>query len=212
MAGRGVLTARRPVTWLWTRCSALGTARRSSCAFTLIEIMVAVGIIAILLAIAIPSVYQGMNKEPMRKATEDLKEACSQARARAILNGVPTEVRIRPSDRLVRAIESSAPADSTPGTTSHEFEGDQFVTKTEGGGGGEIFSAKLSDEILIDYIEVNAQFDLQQLEEVTCMFYPNGTADMMALVLRSERGEVRKFMLDLVTGILDYTIEREANR
>src|SRR4051812_1302330 len=67
-------------------------------AFTLIEIMVAVGIIAMILAMGIPSVYQQLHKDGMRKAVLDVQEACSAARGRAVLDGVITELKIRPGD------------------------------------------------------------------------------------------------------------------
>ncbi len=179
-------------------------ASRITCrlgAFTLIEIMVAVGIIAIIMAIAIPSVYQQMHKDSMRQAVADITEACTQARARAILNGVPTEVRIRPSDRTISAIEAGGARNAMP-SYGADFEP---VTKGSGGGGG-VFSAKLSDHILIEFIGVNLIEDLQRLEEVSCMFYPNGTSDEMVVLIRSDKGEVRKITTDVVTGVPDVEV------
>jgi len=75
-------------------------------------------------------------------------------------------------------------------------------------GGGAIFSAKISDHILIDYIEVNSETALQDLNEVTCLFYPNGTCDEMGIVLRSDKGEVRKLITEAVTGTLDWEVAR----
>src|SRR2546423_14400471 len=69
--------------------AAAGTAA-PLCAFTLIELMVVVAIIGIVITISIPTIYQQMHPESMRKAVSDVVEACSHARARAILNGVQT--------------------------------------------------------------------------------------------------------------------------
>ena len=170
-------------------------------AFTLIEIMVAVGIIAIIMAIAIPSVYQQMHKDSMRQAVADISEACSQARARAVLNGVPTEVRIRPRDRTIVAAEAGAVRNSMHFT-------DLKLQVSGGGGGGNIFSATLSDHILIEFIGVNLIGDLQQLEEASCSFYPNGTSDEMVVLIRSDRGEIRKITTEVVTGIADVEVIR----
>jgi len=186
------------------RDSRCATKHRSSpghpaSAFTLIEIMIAVGIIAIIMAIAIPSVYQQMHKDSMRQAVADISEACSQARARAVLNGVQTEVRIRPSDRTITAAEAGAVRNSMHFTD---------LNLKASGGGGNIFSAKLSDHILIEFIGVNLIEDLQQLDEVSCSFYPNGTSDEMVILIRSDKGEIRKITTEVVTGIADVEVIR----
>ncbi len=177
----------------------------SHSAFTLIEIMVVIGIMAIIMAIGIPSVYQQMRKDAMRQAIADISQACSDARARAILNGVATEVRIRPRERTVSAIEgSSQPA--AAGNSSYSFEGEELVEHR--GGGGAIFSATLSDHILIEFIGVNLIPDLQGQPEVTCLFYPNGTCDELVVLLRSDKGEVRKITTEVVTGVVDWELIR----
>ncbi|HWN95515.1 MAG TPA: prepilin-type N-terminal cleavage/methylation domain-containing protein [Methylomirabilota bacterium] len=179
-----------------SRPSTLGSRQ----AFTLIEIMVAIAIIAVIMAIGIPSVYQQMHKDSMRQAVSDISEACSQARARAILNGVATEVRIRPQDRSISAVEVGGARDAMPSY------GANLEPAVERSGGGGIFSAKLSDHILIEFIGVNLIPDLQQLDEVSCMFYPNGTSDELVVLIRSDRGEIRKITTEVVTGIADVEV------
>lgn len=175
--------------------------RRAS-AFTLIEIMIVVGIMAIIMTIAIPSVYQQLHKDSMRQAIADISEACSQARARAVLNGVPTEVRIRPAERAISAVEAGSARDAMPSF------GAEMESAAEHSGGSGIFSARLSDHIAIEFIGVNLIPDLQQLDEVSCMFYPNGTSDELVVLLRSDRGEVRKITTEVVTGIPDVEVIR----
>ena len=177
-------------------------------AFTLIEIMVAVGIIAIILAIAIPSVYQQMHKDSMRQAVADLTEACGQARARAILNGVATELRIRPADHSISVVESAVQAGG-PGAmgTSFSFEDSgEIVERRASSGGSGIFSAKISDHIIIEFIGVNLMPDLQELDEVSCVFYPNGTSDELVVLIRSDQGEIRKITTEVVTGVADVEV------
>src|SRR6266436_656792 len=87
-------------------------------AFTLIEIMVVVAIMGIVMTIAIPTVYQQLHPESMRKAVSDVMEACGHARARAILDGVQIDLVIRPADRQFDlAVGSSAPP-PPPGAVS----------------------------------------------------------------------------------------------
>jgi Tfp pilus assembly major pilin PilA len=165
--------------------------------------MIVVGIMAVIMAIGIPSVYQQMHKDSMRQVVADFAQACSEARARAILSGSTAEVRIRPRARTVSAVEGSSRPAST-GNSSYSFQGDELVEHTAGG--GEIFSAKISDHILIDFIGVNLVPDLQGLDEVTCLFYKDGTCDEMVVLLRSDKGEVRKITTEVVTGSTDWEI------
>jgi len=170
-------------------------------AFTLLEIMIVVGIMAVIMAIGIPSIYQQMHKDSMRQALKDIGDACTEARQRAILSGRTTEVRIRPRERTINVIEGSSGESSGP---SYGFHGEEIVEKPAGGGG--IFSAKLSEKILIYHIEVNSESALQDRDEVTCLFRPNGTCDLMSIVLHSDHGEKRVLLTDVVTGMIDWEV------
>jgi len=57
--------------------------------FTLIEIMIVVGIAALVMATAVPFIQNTLRKDPLRQAVSDVTEACSHARARAIFSGTP---------------------------------------------------------------------------------------------------------------------------
>lgn len=70
-------------------------------AFTLIEIMIVVAIIGIIMAMGVPSIVRTMRKEGMRKAVSDMVEACSSARADAILHGKTSDLVIRPQDHTI---------------------------------------------------------------------------------------------------------------
>ena len=176
---------------------------RRTRAFTLIEIMVVIGIMAIIFAIAMPSVYRQMHKDSMRQAVTDVLEACSRARERAILTGQTCEVHLRPVDRMISVTGSSAPAPSAGANRSYSFEGEagnEQVVEHKAGT-GELFSAKISDRITFTYIEVNQMTDLEQSEDVMFAFFANGTADEAGLVLRSDNNEARSILVDVITGI-----------
>ena len=72
-------------------------------AFTLIEILVVVGIIGLTLTMGVPAFVRALHKEGMRKAQSDLLEACQKARAGAIINARPQNLIIRPVDRTFEA-------------------------------------------------------------------------------------------------------------
>lgn len=82
--------------------------KRSKSGFTLIEIMVVVAVIGIIMAMGIPSIVRSMRKEGMRKAVNDLVEACSEARATAILSGTTSDLVIYPLDGRVSGGNFSA--------------------------------------------------------------------------------------------------------
>src|SRR6266851_341727 len=87
-----------------TFCATRGP-RPAARAFTLIEIMVVVAIIAIVMTIGIPFMkYTFVGGEGIDKAVRDVKEACSHARANAILNGVETDLVIHPFDKRLEVV------------------------------------------------------------------------------------------------------------
>jgi hypothetical protein len=67
---------------------------------------------------------------------------------------------------------------------------------------------KLSDHIIIDFLGINLMPDLQNMEDVSAFFYPNGTADEIVMVLRSDMGEVRKITTEVVTGIVEVEVAK----
>src|SRR5437016_7514558 len=54
-------------------------------AFTLLELMIVVGIMGIVLSMGVPLVYRLRHEAPLRKGVKDVIEVCSYARALAIL-------------------------------------------------------------------------------------------------------------------------------
>ena len=173
---------------------------RARSAFTLIEIMVVVGIMAIIMAIAIPSVYQQMHKDSMRQAVSDVCEACGQARARAILNGTIVEVIIRVPPNGSITVSGTGKASADP---AYRTETDPAPES-----GGSVFSATFSDHIVKVDATVFEVADRDLENAVACKFYPNGTCDSMRVELTSDRNEIRVITTDVVTGIPDVEVVR----
>lgn len=166
--------------------------------------MVAIGMVAVILSIGIPTLFRNMHQDSMRKAISDVMEACSHARARAILDGTAMELRIRPIDRSFAIAQAAVSKESSFGASAaggaFTMEGDEVVEKPVAGGTG--FSVRLSERIMIEGLGVNGE-DWTEDEEARVRFYPNGTSDEMSIVLMSDKGERANITLEVVTGMAD---------
>ncbi len=175
-------------------------------AFTLIELMVVIAIMGIVMTIAIPTIYQQLHPESMRKAVSDVMEACSHARARAILDGAPTDLVIHPAIRQFEVVAGSSISPEQGGPLAPEMAGSDWHTAprtvSRGGSGGGAFSVKLSDRIVIEGMGINGE-DYTEDEVGRVRFYPNGTSDEFSIVLLSDRGERRNITLEVVTALAD---------
>ena len=196
-----------------TRHSPLAT-RQSARAFTLIEIMVVVAIIAVLMTVAIPSLYRQLHPESMQKAVSDLMEACSHARAHAILSGNPVDLVIRAEDGNISLQPASGEVSTPARLESLNVAGEEWRMEDRpnprASSEGISFSAKLSDKIAVELMEVNFQ-DQLEFEEARVRFHPNGTSDEFKMLLvRPETGERRLITLEVVTALVD--VESDPNK
>ena len=167
--------------------------------------MVVVAIIAIVMTIGIPFMkYTFVGGEGIDKAVRDVKEACSHARANAILNGVETDLVIRPFDKRLEVV---------PGASLRVPEQDRLSSPSVSGedwrlpepaapGGAPVFTVKLSAKVMIQGLGVNGE-DWTEDEVARVRFYPNGTSDEMSMVLISDKMEQRNVWLEVVTGLAD---------
>jgi prepilin-type N-terminal cleavage/methylation domain-containing protein len=163
-------------------------------AFTLIEIMIVVGIMGIVMAMSVPIVYKVWRKAPMTQAVKDIVEVCSHARARAIMQGTTTEVIINPKEnRIALAGAGSAPQPSpAPGVEA-------LPTTPAAAGSG--LSAQLSRDIIIEMLDVNMSgIEFNDAEQVKIRFYPNGVSDEMKMLLFDGRQRMG-IDLEITTGL-----------
>lgn len=183
--------------FLWTRSHGRGLDKEwGRSAFTLIEIMVAIGIMAVVLAMGMPAIYKSLRQEGIRKACADLLEGCVQARAQAILQGVAADFVIRAEDGTlsIQMVPDSRPRSMNELTVN-------LRDNTEARGpAAPSFSARLPENVAVELLDINF-VDHMDAGEARVRFHPNGTSDEFTIVLRSEDGEVRKISLEVVTGI-----------
>ena len=175
-----------------TRPRVLDAKRKPLRAFTLIELMVVVGIMGVILLAGIPSLYKLLQKEGLRKVTSDVVEVCGKARAQAILRGSPVDLVFHPLERHVDIVSSGVPSAGVvaPGAMAEK--------PTVQPGAGQ--SAQIPDDIVIEMLDINL-WEYKDSEVARVRFYPNGRSDEMTLVLRSSKGEWKKISLEVTTGL-----------
>jgi prepilin-type N-terminal cleavage/methylation domain-containing protein len=165
---------------------------RARFGFTLIEIMLVVGILAIVMTMGLPAIYRSLKLDSFRQGASDVLEACSTARARAILQGSTMAVVIRAEDGQINVQPAGGVAVAEANAPSS---------------GSSLFSARLGKEVGIAMLDVNLM-DQMQASEARVRFFANGTCDEFTLVLQSDKGEMRKITLEATTGLADVEILR----
>ena len=163
-------------------------------AFTLIEIMIVVAIMSIVMLMGVPVMYRLWHKAPMIKAVRDTQEVLQNARARAILQGRPTEVVFHPLSRQFEVSSAAAPARRVDPDDPGGFPLPPPAPAHSG------LSCRLDDSILIEMLDVNLT-EYKDAEVAHVRFYPNGTCDELTLVLHSTKNEWYKISLEVTTGL-----------
>jgi len=172
--------------------------RRTPHAFTLIELLIVVSIMAVVLTIGLPSLFSVLAKNPLRQAVSDILGTCAQARARAIIKGVPTDWVLRATDG---SMEVHPLRRFTP--SSQDYGSDLESLRDTGDKDGKE-TPRLHRDIAIELLFVNLQeIPLDQASEVRVRFYPNGTSDELAMVISWELGAQRMIVVDPITGLAE---------
>ena len=164
--------------------------RRRWRAFTLIEIMVVVAIMALVLMMGIPAIYSAMHRDPLTQAVVDVTEACRRARSQAIMTGNTVALRFYPHDRRV-TVDPAPP----PPPTLDELTDPAPTNSTP----APAFSADISDRVKIEMLDVNF-LNCLGWDAATVYFNPNGTCDEFNLILHADTGEARRIALDITTA------------
>jgi prepilin-type N-terminal cleavage/methylation domain-containing protein len=160
-------------------------------AFTLIEIMVVVGILGVILAMGAPPFFRILQKEGMRKVLSDVQDVFSNARAQAILKGTTTEVVFHPLERRLEV------AGSGSGTER------------------QVLAAQLPEDLVIEMLDINF-LEYNKSEVARVRFFQDGTSDEMTLILHSlqpggsEQDRWRAISLEVTTGLA--RVETDAHK
>ena len=181
-------------------------------AFTLVELMIVCAIIGAVLTIAIPTIYRHFHPASMVGTVRGLVEACSHARAHAILTGTPHELVIRPGDRSF-SVSPAAPDSSvtqvsgperleSKSVSGEDWRMEERESSNVTGSGGGIFSGRIGDNIRIELLDVDF-IEYKEADTARVKFRPNGTCDEFTIVLHGDNDEWRKITLEVVTALPD---------
>lgn len=154
--------------------------RRGRRGFTMIELMIVVGIIALVMGMGVPTLVRTFRKEALRQAVTDIVEVASHARALAIQRGHVVELVIVPEGRTVSVSGGG---------------GDRSVLA-----GHYRTSATWSDSLTLEMLDVNFS-EWMHAPEARVRFFPNGTCDEATIVLRNDRNEFRMIFWEALTGL-----------
>jgi len=171
--------------------------------FTLIEIMIAIGIMAVVMAISIPRMYRTVERDSIRRATQDVLDVFQRARTQAIVHGRPVKLVIRPQEQVFIIMPLSEAEVSEEEYIARELETSQQQNEVMPPKKNEN-TMQLSDRMQILFIGVNFVPDLQKSEMVGVRFYPNGTSDEFSMLIHSDPNENRLFQLDVPTALLNW--------
>lgn len=167
-------------------------------AFTLVEIMVVIGILGMVMAMGLPSFLNTIRKDPLRQAVADIVEGCSKARAQAILAGETAELVIEAGTGQIFV---------PPWRTKSETDGsDPKASAPQELASRQQFQAQMDRDIAVTLLYVNLK-DRMEAEQARVRFYPNGTSDDFTIIFESPAG-VRKISLDCITGLPDTEVIR----
>jgi prepilin-type N-terminal cleavage/methylation domain-containing protein len=183
------------------------TFHASCYAFTLIEIMVVVAIMAIVMTMSVPIVYKVWHKAPMRKAVSELVEVCSNARARAIMRGTMTEVVFHSDDGRFEV--SGGGGSGGRGGGGAQIAAPMSGMPTASGSG---LSGQLPENVAIASLKINGiryvpREDVE-VHEARVRFFPNGTCDEMRLVFLADSGEFQGVFLEITTSLASVETDR----
>ena len=163
-----------------------------------------VGIVGMVLAMGMPAFIRSMKSDPLRQAVSDIENACSKARAAAIMSGVPAELVISADGHLsVSEVPDQRAQSDDAGATRTDSTSESAVPAAP------FFSAQWQADVVqvsLLYVNLKAQ---DEATESRVHFFPNGTSDEFTIILQVGN-EMRKISLEVVTGLVN--VESDPNK
>jgi prepilin-type N-terminal cleavage/methylation domain-containing protein len=180
-------------------------SRSSRGAFTLIELMVVIGIMGIILTISIPGIYRFMHPNAMQKAVDEMREACRDAREMAVMRSTTTVLAIDLKNKTFSVQGASAPRPENPPLDEMS---PQPPPTFQASGVGKTYH--IAESVQIEGLGING-LDWTDDEHAEVRFYPKGTSEEFSIVFRSG-GDLRNIWLDAITGFAEFEVDPQKFR
>ena len=158
-----------------------GNRRRRLGGFSLIELSIVVFIIAILVAVSVPSFIRSYNGAVLNAMGRSVMTSCQFAKLNAVLHQRNVAFYIDIDKRMIWLTQYSG---------TNETESSSEVLK----------SIEISPRIGVASVQIGDQ-PPQQRGQLEATFYPNGTCDAFTVTFRgAEKGSGLAIMVDPVTS------------
>ena len=161
--------------------------KRSATGFTLIELSIAMFIIAIIMAVSVPSFIRSYNSSLLDAMGRTVITACELARLNAVLHQRKVVFHVDLDKQMIWLTQPVATG--AAGTTGSVDAQDQSLKTIEVPPRIGLVSAQIADQ------------PPDQKGEVDAVFYPNGTCDGFTITFRgAEKGSGLAIVVDPVTS------------
>lgn len=181
------------------------TARRG---FTLIEILLVVGLMLVLAAMVLPSIRQAVGKGPLQRNSQEMREAIQHARTAAIDTGLIYQVRFEVEGQYFVAIPLETEFESLAGETTSEEDAGGKTPRYMGQmdeslkfrvpEGIEMSSERLDTEVFAGMDDASKLGDA--VWSTAIKFYPDGSATDMELEIYDDRQQAISISIRGLTG------------
>ncbi len=181
--------------------------------FTLLEIMLVVGILIAVSAIALPSVTRSFSVQSLQKAADRVRVAMGQARVRAIRTGDIHAVGYLPNSGWIDVASLDQISTITSEANRRIEQQQQGITSDYDDDllpgrvvfvGGQSVSDGRSNDAMTQTANVN--------QLTTILFYPDGTSQDAQLTLQNEIGQLMDVNLRGLTGIASVSRRNEVRQ
>jgi len=161
---------------------AIGNRRRRCAGFSLIELSIVVFIIAIIMAVSVPSFIRSYNAASLNATGRTVITSCKFAKLNAVLHQKNVAFYIDLDRRMIWLTQFT-------GTNTDDAESSSVVLKT----------IEIPPRVGVASVQVGDQ-PPEQKGQVEATFYPNGTCDAFTVTFRgAEKGSGLAIMVDPVT-------------
>lgn len=181
----------------------LGGRFASVRAFTMLELLIVVGIMMLILLMGLPAIRGALKKEAFVQGMNDVLDACDFARSQAIMNDAYMEMRIYPQSHMIEV--AAIPRDTALSPITSDGSSDSSDPDKPPPPGPKSFSRQMPEQIIIEMLDVNFA-EYKDADVARVRFYPNGTSSRFTMGIHStDSGDFRLISLEEVTALTEVT-------